>query len=82
MAIDLHIELVYSTIARPQGRGKIERLFGTLNTELLPELPGHLKHGKPATEPKLSLAELDRAIGTFLVSTYNARVHREIRVAP
>ena len=47
VAVDLHFELVYSTIARPQGRGKIERLFGTLNTELLPELPGYLKHGKP-----------------------------------
>jgi putative transposase len=48
VAVDLRIELVYSTVARPQGRGKIERLFGTLNTELLPELPGHLVHGKPA----------------------------------
>ena len=82
VAVDLHFELVYSTIARPQGRGKIERLFGTLNTELLPELPGYLKHGKPATEPKLSLAELDRNIGTFLVGTYNARTHSEIRLAP
>ena len=56
--------------------------FGTLNTELLPELPGYLKYGKPTTDPKLSLAELDRTLGTFLVGTYNARVHREIRVAP
>ncbi|WP_241655148.1 Mu transposase C-terminal domain-containing protein [Granulicella sibirica] len=82
VAVDLHFELVYSTIARPQGRGKIERLFGTLNTELLPELPGYLMHGKPATEPTLSLAELDRALGTFLVGTYNARTHREIRLPP
>lgn len=82
VAVDLHFELVYSTIARPQGRGKIERLFGTLNTELLPELSGYLKHGKPATEPRLSLAELDRALGTFLIGTYNARTHREIRLPP
>ncbi len=75
-------ELVYSTIARPQGRGKVERLFGTLNTELLPELPGYLKHGKPTTYPKLSLSELHRAIGTFLIGTYNARTHREIGTAP
>lgn len=74
MAVNLHFELVYSTVARPQGRDKIERLFGTLNTELLPELPGYLKHGKPATELKLSLAELDRAIGTFLIGIYNARI--------
>jgi putative transposase len=82
VAVDLHFEIVYSTIARPQGRGKIERLFGTLNTELLPELPGYLKHGKPTTDPKLSLAELDRAVGSFLVGAYNARTHREIHAAP
>ena len=82
VAVDLQLELVSSTIARPQGRGKIERLFGTLNTELLPELPGYLMHGKPATEPRFSLPELDRAIGTFLVGTYNARTHREVRLAP
>ncbi len=72
VAVDLHFELVYSTISRPQGRGKIERVFGTLNTELLPEMPGYLKHGKPATEPRLSLAELDRALGTFLIGICNA----------
>ena len=79
--MDLHFELVYSAIARPQGRGKIERLFGTLNTELLPELPGYLMHGKPATEPRLSLAELDRTLGIFLIGNYNSRTHREIRLA-
>ena len=41
-AKDLHFEIIYSTIARPQGRGKIERFFGSVNTELLTELPGHL----------------------------------------
>src|SRR3989475_741974 len=33
VAADLHCQLVYSTVGRPQGRGKVERLFGTLNTE-------------------------------------------------
>ena len=82
VAVDLHFELVYSTIARPQGRGKVERLFGTLNTELLPDLPGHLVHGKPATPPRLSLSELDRALGAYLIGNYNARVHSEISAAP
>lgn len=45
-AADLRFQLIYSTIARPQGRGKVERLFRTINTELLPELPGHLQDGK------------------------------------
>ena len=57
VAADLHVELVHSTIARPQGRrarGKLERLFGSITTELLPELPGHLVHGKPASAPALT----------------------------
>ena len=69
-------------MGRPQGRGKIERLFGTLNTELLPELPGHLVNGKPATPPRLSLAELDRAITAYIIGTYHPRVHSETDETP
>src|SRR5438128_7530437 len=69
VAASLRFRIVYSAVARPQGRGKIERLFGTLNAELLPELPGHLIHGKPATAPRLSLAELDRALTTYITGT-------------
>jgi putative transposase len=81
-AVDLHFELIFSTVARPQGRGKIERLFGTLNTEILPELPGHLMKGKPATPPKLSLPELEAALGTFIVGAYNVRPHSETKMSP
>jgi putative transposase len=60
----------------------VERLFSTLNTELLPELPGHLVGAKPATPPRLSLSQLDRELGGFLVGTYNTRVHGEIGAVP
>ena len=53
-AVDLHIRLIHSTVARPQGRGKIERFFGTINTELLATLPGHITEGHPWPTPKLS----------------------------
>lgn len=82
VAVDLRVELVYSTVARPQGRGKVERLFSTLNTELLPELTGYLVHGKPSTPPRLSLSDLDRELGAHLVGTYNGRVHVEIGQSP
>lgn len=82
VAADLHFELVYSTMARPQGRGKIERLFGTLNTELLPELPGFLVRGTPMTPPRLSLSDLDAALNAYLIGNYNLRVHSEIGTAP
>ncbi|HQT62843.1 Mu transposase C-terminal domain-containing protein, partial [Acidiphilium sp.] len=82
VAADLRIELVFSGVARPQGRGKVERLFGTLNTELLPELPGHLVEGRPASVPVLSLSQLDAAVGAYIIHTYNLREHSEIGAAP
>ena len=82
VAASLHIRLIHSAIGRPQGRGKVERLFGTLTTELLPDLPGHLVGGRPTSSPTLSLAELDRAIGAFVVGTYNVRPHSETEQAP
>jgi putative transposase len=78
----LRFRIVSSAVARPQGRGKIERLFGTLNAELLPELPGQLIHGKPATVPRLSWAELDCASTTYITGTYHGRVHGETHATP
>ncbi|MEW1965915.1 DDE-type integrase/transposase/recombinase [Micrococcus sp. NPDC078436] len=80
-AVDLHIRLIHSTVARPQGRGKIERFFSTVNTELLTTLPGHTVRGQPAPTPKLSLAELDRALEEFIVA-YNDGGHSELGTTP
>jgi putative transposase len=82
VAASLRFRIVYSAFGRPQGRGKVERLFGTINAELLPELPGHLAGGKPVTPPSLSLAELDRAVGAFVAGTYHVRPHSEISQTP
>jgi len=82
VAASLRFRLVYSAVARPQGRGKIERLFGTLTTELLPELPGHLVRGKPTTPPTLTLTELDRAMTGYLTTIYHVRVHSETHQTP
>jgi putative transposase len=82
VAADLHFQLVYAAVGRPQGRGKVERLFGTLNTECLAELPGYLSQGQPATPPRLSLPELDAAIGEYFLGIHNNRPHRETGIAP
>jgi len=81
-AKDLHFEIVYSAVARPQGRGKIERIFGTLNTELLPTLPGHLIRGQQSSPPKLTLKEFDSKIRSFITNTYHQRTHPETKVTP
>lgn len=79
---DLHFEIIYSTVARPQGRGKIERIFGSINTELLAELPGYLTKGQRRPEPVLTLSELDTAIGAFIAEDYHQRTHQEINTSP
>ncbi len=85
VAADLHVRLTFSTPGVPQGRGKIERFFGTITTELLPTLPGHLapdRRGAPENPPRLSLSQLDAALGQFIRATYNAREHPETRQSP
>lgn len=82
VAADLRIELTFSTVARPQGRGKVERFFGTMNRELLPDLPGCLVKGKPVSAPVLTLSDLDKALGAFIIGIYNARLHSGIGNAP
>lgn len=79
---DLHIELVHSAVARPQGRGKIERFFGTLTSEFLPQLPGRLVRGHPSPAARLTLAEADAAIGAWIRDVYHQRPHSETGKTP
>jgi putative transposase len=81
VAVQLHMRIVYSTVGRPQGRGKVERFFGTLNTELLSTLPGRIEGGVPG-KPVLTLPELDAAIGAWITGTYHNRPHSQIGTRP
>jgi len=80
-AIDLHLRIIHSAVVRPQGRGKIERFFGTINTELLTTLPGHIIPNRTWPSPQLTLSDLDHVIGDFIVD-YNDRPHSELGVSP
>jgi putative transposase len=82
VAVDLHIDLVHSIVGRPQGRGKLERFFGSLTTELLPELPGHLVRGQPASPPALTMPQLDAVLGRWITATYHHRPHSETGLPP
>jgi len=82
---DLRVQLIQSAPGKPRGRGKVERAFGTITSELLPTLPGHIppgNRGKPVTPPTLSLSQLDARIGRYLVDTYHHRVHPETGQPP
>ena len=84
VAADLKIRLVFSLPGQPRGRGKIERLFNTINQMCLAELPGYAPRGTPdrADQAVLSLPELDAAIGAFIRDVYHQRSHGETRQPP
>ncbi|WP_234330431.1 Mu transposase C-terminal domain-containing protein [Streptomyces acidiscabies] len=78
-AAELKIRLVFSLPGQPRGRGKIERIMDTVNTLCLSDLSGYAPRGTKdrAGQARLSLAELDHALGAFFVGTYNQREHGE-----
>ena len=83
-AADLGMRLVFSLPGRPRGRGKVERYMNTINLMCLSALPGYAPRGTKdrAGQARLSLAELDAALGTFIVTDYNNRVHSETGQPP
>ena len=76
---DLKMRAYFSLPGQPRGRGKVERIFGTVNQMCLPALPGYAPRGTPdrAGQARLTLAELDAAIGTFIRDIYNLTPHGE-----
>ena len=44
VAIDLKINLMFSKVGVPRGRGKIERFFQTVNQTFLEQLPGYINN--------------------------------------
>jgi putative transposase len=82
VAADLHMAVVFSTAGKPRGRGKIERMFETVNQLFLCDQPGYAPPGSARAQPVLTLPELDARLRTFLVENYQQRVHSETGVPP
>lgn len=76
---DLKIQLIFSAVGEPRGRGKIERFFRTLNQTLLSELPGYIR-AKSAT-PQMPLSDLKQHIHDFILQ-YNQRRHSSTKQPP
>jgi putative transposase len=69
----LGIRLVHSRPGRPQGRGKIERVFETVRLQFLVEIEA---------KPPPDLAELNRLFSAWVETVYHRRVHSETGQAP
>ena len=61
---------------RPQGRGKVERLFATIQSSFLPEFYELLK------QEALSLEELNEYLWVWLDKYYHEKVHSATKQAP
>lgn len=75
VAADLKIRMIFSTIGRPRGRGKIERFFQSLSQVLLTRLPGYAPPGTKKPQAILSLAQLIQEIEDYLLLEYNVTSH-------
>jgi putative transposase len=75
----LGIKLVHSAPGRPQGRGKIERFFRTVNAEFTVEIAAGA--GQPGRAVG-DLAEMNRLFTAWVETVYHRRVHSETAAAP
>jgi putative transposase len=91
----LGIRLIHSTPGRPQGRGKIERLFRTVREQFLVEITGNNPGQGPGQSPEegacdgapgrhrvADLIELNRLFTAWVETVYHRRVHSETGQAP
>ena len=69
----LGIRLINSRPGRPEGRGKIERVFRTIREQVLGELENH---------PPASLDELNRSFQAWVEQVYHRREHSQTGQAP
>ena len=82
VAADLHMAVVFSIAGKPRGRGKVERIFGTVNQLFLCHQPGYTPPGSAPAKPVLTLPELDARLRMFLIETYHRQPHSETHVPP
>lgn len=69
----LGIQLIHSTVRRPEGRGKIERFFRTVRDQFLIEV---------ATTPIADLDELNRLFYAWVETVYHQHIHTETGQTP
>jgi putative transposase len=75
----LGIKLVHSAPGRPEGRGKIERFFRTVNGEFTVEIASDKGEvGREITD----LAEMNRLFTAWVENIYHRRVHSETKAEP
>src|ERR1700722_4450321 len=72
-SIDLKFERIQTEPDDPQGKGKCERFFKTLNEMFLSSLPGYAPKGHSDVQPVLTLEQLEEKLKSWLLAEYFVR---------
>jgi putative transposase len=80
VAAELRMRLIFSTPGKPQGRGRIERFFRTVNEMFLCDLDGYTRRSR--REASLSIEQLEALFRAWLLETYHLRPSSDGRQAP
>ncbi|HLW00081.1 MAG TPA: Mu transposase C-terminal domain-containing protein [Ktedonobacterales bacterium] len=82
VAADLPMELIFSQVSIPRGRGKIERFFRSVDQLLLQDTPGYAPKGSTGVKAQLSLPAFEQRFRTWVLEDYHLRVHEETGYRP
>lgn len=82
VAADLPMELIFSQVKVPRGRGKIERFFRSVEQLLLQDLPGYAPEGATGVQAVLTLPAFEQRFRNWLLDDYHRRVHVETKATP
>jgi putative transposase len=82
VAADLPMELIFSQVSIPRGRGKVERFFRSVDQLLLQDLPGYAPKGSTGVKATLTLAAFEQRFQTWLLEDYHQRMHEETKRRP
>ena len=77
VAIDLKINLMFSKVGVPRGRGKIERFFQTVNQTFLEQLPGYINNNDTPSN-LINFHNFEEKLRYFLIEDYNQKEHSTI----
>jgi putative transposase len=89
---DANISVEWAPVRTPEYKGIVERLFRTLNDQLIHKLPGgiplkphqlkQLGIEEKVTGPILTLAQINELITQYIVDVYGPRPHRALKMSP
>lgn len=82
VAIDLKIQLKNSIPAKPQGRGRVERFFLTVNQLLLMNFDGYTPPKTAYPQATLTLEQFTPLLEQFILEDYHQKIHSTTKQPP